>query len=635
MAVAPLVGALAIALTNAIAIAVVVSMPPEGLGLRLMHHGFDALQILCFGAWLALPALVAKRYGRGPSDIGWWLLVGASCFAMHFLLETHLTRQADAVLEGKAAKLLFPLYVFACGSAVAAAYVVGGFFARWRVRFGAAVGVLLALIAIVVNHAILRDDYPGVHVAVAWVAMTVLGASVAPRVLAWLGHGRRRQRLVVAGVVLGVAGVVVEPPNRVRLQLFREAGAVSAYVLATTLWRMPSIDAPESLPPIGEPRGYGSRPRPVANPAVAIITVDALRADVLTKRYDAQLPTLSRLRDGCAYFERASAPGSQTSVSLTGMFTGRYFSQLLWKPYGEGGTRFLYTSEDPTSRFPELLGAAGVNTESFVGLIFASSGFGAGRGFTTEHMLVEGRNHALATAVIGPYLRSIRRAKRNQPQLYYTHLMEPHEPYDRGKLKQGSDWDRYISEVAEADRWINQVWREMRRRFPGRAYLLISADHGEAFGEHGTRFHTKTLYQELVHVPLILCGPDVRPGRYRQRVSLVDVGATMFEIFAVPHADGWMGHSLLPLVDGRASELVRPVLIEGRLKRGIYLDDLKVIEDTVRKTVEVYDLANDPGELHNLFDDGGPEIRAAVGMLRGFYRKHTLRFDGYEPPYKP
>ena len=102
---------------------------------------------------------------------------------------------------------------------------------------------------------------------------------------------------------------------------------------------------------------------------------------------------------------------------------------------------------------------------------------------------------------MNPLLGRLHRAGAG-PLFVYTHLMEPHAPYDRGR-RDGTPYERYVSEVAVADVQLGRVLALLKKRFADRWVLMVSADHGEAFGEHGTFEHGKTLYEELVHVPLL------------------------------------------------------------------------------------------------------------------------------------
>jgi arylsulfatase A-like enzyme len=364
-----------------------------------------------------------------------------------------------------------------------------------------------------------------------------------------------------------------------------------------------------------------------------MITIDALRADVVLDRpHASSFPFVSDLRKTGATFTRAISPGSQTSVSLSTMFSGRYFSQLYWTRHGTGSSRYLYPAEDRTPRFPEILAQHGVMTALFGGTNFLATDFGVARGFQ-ESKVPSTRKHGSANDVLGPLIARLQ-ATGDDPTFLYAHIMEPHAPYDRGKRK-GTDFERYVSEVNVADSHVARVARVLRQRFPDRGVLIVSADHGEAFGEHGTYQHTKTLYDELLRVPLFIRGAEVRPRRIDARVSLVDIGPTLLDIFGVDTPPAFMGESLVPMLRGEEPRVTRPIVAEGRLRRALYLDGVKVIEDTRRKVVEAYDLGRDPGELVNLFDTADPRAGAALVALRAFFEAHALRRPGYSPPYKP
>lgn len=613
---------------------VVATQPVIGhVGVRAQHLFFATLSSLGVGGALAAPLFAASssRRLRGGS---WWVMAlyaALCCLAMHAALGVQLRRQATAVLDGRVYSVLFPLYVLLCGLAVPAAHLLGAAAGRMGRLVSLTIG--LSLGGLVAGHVVLRDDYPAVHLAILWVSAVLGGASLAPHLSSWAPPSRR---WAWPGGIAIVAWLWA-PPNGVRLALFTEPGAAAAWTLAHVAWppAVPTRDVAASVPSVRpHSRAVLDRARLglADDPVVVLISIDALRADVVASgQLDGELPELARLRDEGVFFRRATAPGSQTSVTLTSLFAGRYYSQLRWAYYGEGRTRFQYAADDPTERFPSRLSEAGVATHSFLGLTFLASRFGIARGFAQETVAVTGRRHAKVTEIM-PKLREAIDAHESGPAFFYAHLMEPHEPYDRGAKTTGPAFERYVSEVAVVDRWLKVIEQLLRRRHRGRGYLIVTSDHGEAFGEHGTHFHTKTLYEELIAVPLIVAGPGLLPRRIDERVSLVDVGPTVLHLFGVaPGAS--MGISLLPLARGVRSDATRPVIAEGRLRRAMLSGDLKVIEDTVRRTAEAYDLRADPGELHNLFDDDHAEATALLASMRAFFAAH--RIPGYDPPYKP
>src|SRR5262249_41954418 len=136
-------------------------------------------------------------------------------------------------------------------------------------------------------------------------------------------------------------------------------------------WRSPKLNEPaqsphsawfsdrSSLPPVPPTQPALLGP----NPVVVLVTIDALRADAIEDAAnEPQLPTFKDLKRRGAYFARTTSPGSQTAVSLTAVFSGRYFSQLYWTMHGSGTSRFAYAADDPWPRFPQLLTQHGVAT---------------------------------------------------------------------------------------------------------------------------------------------------------------------------------------------------------------------------------------------------------------------------------
>jgi hypothetical protein len=656
-ALAMMAGAAIIAVTNAVAIAAVVPWPQGGSGLRAAHHLFDALQTLGLGALLAaLAALVGLGAAFLPLPM-WALLslyTAISVAGMLELLGPDLRRQAYVIFGGRVEHPLFEIFVFLCGLAPPVAHLLGAFFARFRWLRALPLGA--SLIGIGIHHAILRDDYPGLHGAVALVAGILAGATLAPWIFErlWLRAKlfTRRAALALAGLTVALA-IFIQPSNSVRLELFREPGAVAAWALAGTVWSVPAIPgapAPPSspwitsradLPPI-PPSTPRLLPRP---PVVVLLTIDAVRADVVDDpQRAAAMPILAQLKRIGAHFTRATSPGSQTSVSLTTTFSGRYFSQLFWKPFGVGVSRFAYAASDPSPRFPEILTERGVRTKTASSLNFLAGEFGVARGFAEQDMVALGRNHALAKPVIDALLRQLKAVGPDEPAFLFAHLTEPHAPYDRGNAaltKAGknpaelSDLERYVAEITVADAEIGRVVRLLNTQFRDRGVLIITSDHGEAFGEHETWNHTKTLYDELLRVPLIVRGPGVRARRIEEPVALVDLGPTILDIFGVDTPPTFMGQSLVPLLRGEAAKLDRPILAEGRLRQALYAGKFKVIEDLRRKVVEAYDLEVDPGETRNLAPDRDPRVAGAFATLHAFFEAHAARAPGYRPPFKP
>jgi arylsulfatase A-like enzyme len=156
----------------------------------------------------------------------------------------------------------------------------------------------------------------------------------------------------------------------------------------------------------------------------------------------------------------------------------------------------------------------------------------------------------------------------------------------------------YDTEIAATDRAVGRLVDHVRRKL-GRddAVVVVTADHGEEFLDHGRWGHTTRLYEELLRVPLIIHYPDHRAGRESTPVSLVDVAPTVLAAAGLPVPDEAEG------VDLGAGAPPRAIFAEtasDTRRAAIVSGDLKAIWDRKSQGYELYDLAADPLEKTEL-----------------------------------
>jgi arylsulfatase A-like enzyme len=151
--------------------------------------------------------------------------------------------------------------------------------------------------------------------------------------------------------------------------------------------------------------------------------------------------------------------------------------------------------------------------------------------------------------------------------------------------------------------------------------VIVTADHGEEFLDHGALEHGHTLYQELLHVPLLVWGSHVRAARHEEPVSQVDVLPTVLDAVGIDPPDGLDGASLWPLLTGRGAleggrELVAENSLYGDQRRAIVEWPYKLVIDVEQPPpqpgmgqpdVALYDLERDPTERENLASER-PEV---------------------------
>jgi arylsulfatase A-like enzyme len=162
----------------------------------------------------------------------------------------------------------------------------------------------------------------------------------------------------------------------------------------------------------------------------------------------------------------------------------------------------------------------------------------------------------------------------------------------------------YDAQLTRVNAAIARLLTELRKE-PGSAdtLLIVSADHGEEFHEHGGFFHGGTLYQEAIHVPLIVHGQTFPAARIAAPVALYRLPATILDWF------GFKGSSVESVSLRAGARVTLPVFASsnslGRKPPSFALIDypLKLIYERAGSLEELYDLIEDPGEQRNRGED--------------------------------
>lgn len=625
-----------LAIVNAVMIALS-RVPKGGMGTRALVHVFDAAQVVSLGVLSAGAVLVWQQlelHRRIPNR-GWRTLMLAVCIYLpalalgFWMLSRDLSGPAGRLSGFVSVDVIRGALVAVCALGIPLAVGMGRLLARgyWRL-----VPLMGAVVVFAANHKVVSHDYPGVHFFVAWAGATGLGSALstfrkAAPVRSWW------RLSVVGGVALvSLWSLFVSPPNAVRLQLYRRSGCVVAPWQARAERRV-RVKTELALPE-GSQRWFRSRDgepdvaptRPGVAPRDAIVlllVVDALRADVVASSHERNLPNITKIRDGGVHFTSAHSAAPGTTLSITSLLTSRYRSQIRWTDLR--GRDYPHLDESP--RFPELLSRRGVQTLNIQGLTGLGMKFGISRGFS-EEVIVPGARGRFANSVqmMPALLQRLERAGE-KPMFAYLHFEDAHAPYDSVTTR-GTPFDRYLAEVRQVDERLGLLLDHLRDRgLEQRTIIVLTADHGEAFGEHGSSYHATTLYEELIHVPLVIRAPGVAPRKVGDRVSLLDIGPTMLDLFGVPTPGSFMGQSLVPALAGSRATLDRRVAAEtDRDTRSMYFrDGMKVIVDARGSTVELYDLVRDPAEQEDLSSERGELTRHRAGLLEMFFEAHARK----------
>ncbi len=372
---------------------------------------------------------------------------------------------------------------------------------------------------------------------------------------------------------------------------------------------------------------------------LVMICMDAVRADhVSFAGYSRKTtPNLDRFAARSWYFEDAIAPSATTRETIPALFTGRYPSGIPWDRSG------MIWQVGPEQRLlTEVLKAAGYRTIAIVDEWLDRFLTSFKRGFDHFEVPYGSGQWMKFGQVAAPYItyaaiREVEKIPPSQPFFLYAQFEAAHHPYvlHEGFPQFGNrEMDRYDGEIAYVDHYVGILldYLEHTKRLD-RTVVVVFADHGEEFGEHGARQHSHALHAESVHVPLLVRVPGSRAARLRERVSHVDVVPTVLDVLGLrPEGMTFQGFSLLHHVQPGAgapkgrdivSELM--VIDQGspRFRKAIYSGDYKLLWDMSDDTTLLYDVRRDPTETRPLDDEG---IRTALlARLRAFVARGTHR----------
>jgi len=184
--------------------------------------------------------------------------------------------------------------------------------------------------------------------------------------------------------------------------------------------------------------------------------------------------------------------------------------------------------------------------------------------------------------------------------------------------------DRYDGEVQFTDLQIKKLLDFVARQsWSSRTAVIVSADHGEAFGEHQVYRHGFELFQELVRVPWFFTIPGVQPRRISTPRSHIDMAPTILELMGVAQGEPAMrGKSLVGEMLGKESPEARDVIVDlprtsdNDRRRALISGDYKLVGYGDDAYFRLYDLRADPKEEHDLRKKDPEAIRRLVDRYK-------------------
>lgn len=407
---------------------------------------------------------------------------------------------------------------------------------------------------------------------------------------------------------------------------------------------------------------------------VLVITVDSLRYDrtVGAGKKGDRVPILSEITDEAISFEQAVANGPNTPSSFPSILTSTY--PLMYGGYRYLDERRPFVSDTLKRAGLETVGYhsnphLGADHNYDQGFkIFNDEGKSGDdsrsiKNLVDEYLDPDGLTYRLLrrayhflqmTTDISAYTRAPELIEQatdwfehgwngDDPFFMWLHYMDVHYPFQpperflrelgieplpkrrvaelNGMMQENPEdlseqdvedlIELYDGEMRFTDHYIGKVVDELRERdVLDETIVVITADHGEAFGEHGRFGHHPYLYDELLRVPLIVRVPGLEPRTVDQQVSLIDLGPTLYELLDVEIPDEVQGTSFAPLLRGEEMEEKMAIATgKGGETLACRTSEWKCFWLVEEERVELYNLNEDPDELTDVSVDN-PEVVA-------------------------
>jgi arylsulfatase A-like enzyme len=457
----------------------------------------------------------------------------------------------------------------------------------------------------------------------------------------------------------------------------RPLPAAALVALLAALWTLTARLLPHAAPPAQPARAAA----PAGAPSVLLIMVDTLRADHLSAYgYGAgRTPNIDSLAADGVRFAHTFAQASWTRPSVATILTGLY-------PSSHGAVHKADMLPDRVDTVAEVLARGGYYTAGFADNVNVSPSFNFGQGFADYRYLAPDlffhANEPAAQLTLYSGLRLIRErflarrvdvhnyyqpaevvtdtliewldspAAKQGPFFLFAHYMDPHDPYFVHPFD-GEGYARvanpnppasvadkyrqlYDGEIGYLDEHLGRLLADLKRRgLYDRMLIVLTGDHGEEFHEHGGWWHGTTLYDEQIHVPLIMKPPA---GSTRGRVvdeltTSLDITPTIIKTAGLAVPPAMQGHAL-PL-DGETPEKRDSVFseedLEGNVLQSVRTNSSKLITANPGnprglQPEELYEVKTDPGEQHSLVASEPnllEELRAALGRSYLEARAHA------------
>jgi len=369
---------------------------------------------------------------------------------------------------------------------------------------------------------------------------------------------------------------------------------------------------------------YARASAPVSGPIV-VISIDTLRSDHLPAYgyRKVKTPAIDALAADGVLFQRAYSHAPQTLPAHAALLSGRL-------PFDNGVRDNVgFAIKSGERLLPQMLRDRGFATGGIVSAFVLRKETGIAQGFD----FFDGEMPATSVdTTIGQVQRDGTQSEKiaetwldsvgTSRAFLFLHLYEPHKPY--APPERFAQYDPYDGEIAYADEIVGKLVKYLKgHQLYDRSTIILLSDHGEGLGDHGEQEHGLFVYDEAIHVPLIIKqeGNAGAGRRVSDLVQHIDVVPTVLDFVKAPIPDSLRGRSLKPLLEGSGRLRPAPVYSEALYARYHFgWSELTALTDERYRFIkaprpELYDLERDRQERTNLAEDRAQAAQAMRTVL--------------------
>lgn len=373
----------------------------------------------------------------------------------------------------------------------------------------------------------------------------------------------------------------------------------------------------------------------IKQPNVLLVVVDTLSANhipAFNKDIKIESNFINNLSKNGLTFQNAYSTSSWTKPTITSILSGLY-------PREHGVGTLTGSLSNDVKTLPNYLKENGYQTLAVISHTILDEKSNILKGFDFVKNVNPHNPHAaiVANTVTDTVIKKLNERDKNKPFLMFAHYFDPHynyqdhksidytDPKYKGKVTSGlhiiklrdlafNDEDKtqlnnlYHEEITYTDRALERLYNYLKENdLLENTIIVFTADHGEELLDRDWIGHTKTLYNELVRIPLIISANNIKPKEVMNNVSQIDILPTLLNLLNIDNSSLNGVDLTKPVKPNRM--LFQEVIFQSSRhvkdanKISVINDNNKLIKDRTTGVKEFYNLKDDKGEKHNLILD--------------------------------